>query len=59
VIRYLLLALPLMGGGCAPDLQALASDPAAVCVKVTSIWTTVTIDRNFGCEQPVAKVATP
>lgn len=59
ILRCLLLALPLLGAGCAPDLQALAHDTAAVCVRVTSVWTTVTLDRNWGCEMPAVKAAAP
>jgi len=53
-VRALAILVPLLGG-CAdiPGIIAeLAKDPNAVCVHVTSIWVSATLDRNFGCEQP-------
>jgi hypothetical protein len=44
------LLIALAASGCAPDLQALASDPTALCVKATSIWFTIDVNRNHGCE---------
>jgi len=55
VIRVLPAAVvALCLAGCAPDLQALASDPNAICIKATSIWFTVDINRNHGCELAAA-----
>lgn len=34
----------------AKDLTALAQDPNAICVKITTIWGSGILDRNGGCE---------
>lgn len=48
---YSSIALALLLAGCAPDLAQLASDPNAICIKATSIYFTVDVNRNHGCEQ--------
>lgn len=58
MIRIALAAAGLLLlGGCSDDLKALANDPAAICVKVTTLWGSTTIDRNWGCEMPLTKPA--
>lgn len=52
VIRLAALLLALGCGGCAPDLQALAADPNAICIHLVSMWMTVDVDRNHGCARP-------
>lgn len=55
--RAIVLALALALGGCnvAPDLSALAQDPNAICLTVTSVWFSTTVNRNHGCEPAAAK----
>jgi hypothetical protein len=57
-VRLALLALlgAALLGGCAQDLTALATDKNALCIVETSVWETVRIDRNWGCEQQPAEV---
>ncbi len=56
--RLALLALLAASlSGCAPDLTALATDKNADCLTETSIWVSLKVDRNWGCEQPPAKPA--
>jgi hypothetical protein len=45
-----MLTLPLLAGGCAPDLAALAQDKNALCVRVTWLYGSAEINRNHGCE---------
>jgi hypothetical protein len=47
------------GNGAADVVKALATDPAAVCLKVTSPWGSSLYDRNWGCEAAPARVVTP
>lgn len=51
MIRLLVL-LPLLAGGCVPDVSALANDPNAFCIKQTSIYESLFYDHNWGCENP-------
>lgn len=59
MMRLCLLALPLLLGGCAGSdwaaiVQALAKDPNAICVTVTTLYGSAMFDRNHGCStQPV------
>ena len=45
-------ALALSLGGClsAPDLSALAQDPAPICLRITSIYGTAEASRYHGCD---------
>jgi hypothetical protein len=53
VIRFLMLAgLIASLAGCAPDLSALSADKNADCVTETSVWVTVSFNRNWGCNYP-------
>jgi hypothetical protein len=52
----LLVLLPLLLGGCstmvmpsADQMKALAGDPNAICLVITSIYASVSLDRNHGC----------
>ena len=51
IARVLLLALPLLAGGCAPDLKALAEDKNAICIRVTYVYGSAEINRNHGCDR--------
>lgn len=53
----LMPALMLALGGCnlAPDLTALANDPTAMCITITSVWVSTTVNRNHGCELSAGK----
>jgi hypothetical protein len=42
--------------GTADLAKALASDPNAVCVKLSTPWGSSMLDRNWGCEAAPAKV---
>ena len=53
-MKRFLLALPILLGACsmspsADVLKALASDPNAICVTITTPWGGSTLDRNHGC----------
>ena len=46
--------------GMADLAKALANDPTAGCVKISTPWGSSMLDRNWGCEAPPAKmVVTP
>jgi hypothetical protein len=42
--------------GTADLAKALASDPTAACVKISTPWGSWMLDRNWGCEAAPAKV---
>lgn len=51
--RLLTLAALLLLTGCAPDLAALANDPAPICMDHTDPWTGSTrVNRYHGCDKP-------
>jgi hypothetical protein len=59
VIRLVAGAALVIGlAGCGVDngaadfMKALANDPAAVCLKLSSPWGSSVWDRNWGCEAP-------
>lgn len=38
--------------GCGTTMKDLGDDRNALCVKESSVWETIVIDRNWGCEMP-------
>jgi hypothetical protein len=54
VIRILALAglLASLAGCSSQDWNVLAQDKNALCVNQTSVYETVKVDRNWGCEYP-------
>jgi hypothetical protein len=62
VRRILLLAaLALGAAGCAPNtadiVSALAKDPNAVCVTITTLYGSASYNRNHGCDANATVVA--
>ncbi len=54
-LRYLVIALPLLGGGCtglASTIEATAKDQNPVCIDATSPWGAVHYNRLHGCDRP-------
>ena len=55
MIRIAMLAgvLVALAGCVSPaDLNALAADKNADCITETSVWVTMTAERNWGCHFP-------
>ena len=49
----------MMGGSPSAELvKALAADQNAVCWRVNTPWGSSSLDRNWGCEAPPAKIVT-
>lgn len=61
MIRLLALGSLIGLSGClsTPDLTALANDPSAICIRLTSIYGSVETSRNHGCELSATATAKP